>query len=146
MKNIKNNIEEFFRTSGEKVQGFIAENKKFILIAVCSTIAVLIITVVLILVFSNNGKADSEKNPPALSEIGDLPLTGNSPNFKIDPAVFWLLDEPLKLPTIQFSREQRKIWDASELEFWYEPPSAEAMENLHKKNKKIIDNILEAAP
>lgn len=146
MKNIKKNIEEFFRTFGEKLQGFIAENKKFILIAACSTIAVLILTIVLILVFSNSEKTGTKKNTPDVTENRNSPLTGNSSNSKIDPAVFWLLDEPLKLPPIQFSREQRKIWDPSEIEFWYEPPSAEAMENLHKKNRKIIDTILEDVP
>lgn len=146
MKNIKSNIEEFFKTFGEKLQGFIEENKKFILIAACSTIAVLILTIILILVFLNTGKTDAEKNASLVSKTGDVPFIEGVSHSKINPDVFWLLDEPLQLKPIQFSREQRKIWTPSEIEFWYEPPSAEAMENLHKKNRKMIDTILEAVP
>ena len=65
---------------------------------------------------------------------------------KIDPNVLWLLEEPLYLPPIQFSREQRKIWEEEEIEYWYEPPSKQIMEMLNKKNKNLVDNILEAAP
>ena len=57
-----------------------------------------------------------------------------------------IIDETLYLPPIQFSREQHKIWEKEEVDYWYEPPAEKDMEELHKQNKKIADKILEAAP
>ncbi|MEL3911473.1 hypothetical protein [Treponema pedis] len=142
MMNIKNKIGEIFESFTGKLQDFFAVNKKLLLIAASCTVFILIITIVLIVTFSQKGKKGILDSDDSLS----TDLSQTKPFTFIDPNVFWLLEEPLKLPPIQFSREQRKIWDKGEIEFWYEPPSSEAMEKLNKKNKKIIENILEEAP
>lgn len=138
MKKIIIKIQKFFDTFNETLQDFFVSNKKLMLIAGSCTIFILFITIVLITVFS-------KKNEPTHSKT-ETGGTDIKRSVSIDPNVFWLLDEPLKLPPIQFSREQRTIWDAGEIEFWYEEPSPEAMKILNKKNKKIVENILEEVP
>lgn len=111
-----------------KIQDFISNRKKETVIAVCILILILLI-IILAMIFGGNKRAKMSRT-----------------DTKIDPNVLWLLEEPLYLPPIQFSREQRKIWEEEEIEYWYEPPSKQIMEMLNKKNKNLVDNILEAAP
>ena len=114
-----------------KIQDLIINRKKELVIAVCILILILLISIFMIISGSMSGSG----------KMGQ-----GAADTKIDPKVLWVLEEPLRLPPIQFSREQRKMWDRHEVEFWYEPPSKEIMEMLDKKNKNLVDNILEAAP
>ncbi len=116
-----------------KIQEFISDHKKEAVIALCLLVLILF-TIILILIFSGQSKTGNKLENKTVPEV------------KIDSKVLWLLEEPLDLPPIQFSREQRKIWEDEEIKYWYEPPSKEAMEKINKKNKKLVDNILEAAP
>lgn len=135
IKNIKHNIEEYFSSFNIRLQNFIASNKKIVLI-VTGAVVVSLILLIVIIIATSTGKSRSDEVEPH-----NVVRT-----TKIDPNVFWLLDEPLDLPGIQLSHEQNKKWDEDDIEFWYEKPSDETMEKLHKHNKKIIEKLLEETP
>lgn len=68
------------------------------------------------------------------------------PSVKIAPENLCLPDNPLSLPPIQFSREQRKTWSDRDIEMFFVDPKSEAGENLHKKNAQKIQDLLEGVP
>ncbi len=135
-------IKEIFSKFLEKMKTFFsAENfsvhKKEVIIIFSSIALILFLVIIILLVTAKPGNKTEMKTTESSSQV---------PLKKIDPNSLWLLDEPLQLPPIQFSREQRKIWKQGEIEYWYKPPSQEAMTELHIQNKKLIKNLLEEAP
>lgn len=125
----------------KNMQDSFSHNRKAVII-VCALIFILILSLLLI-IFSQ------KKDDASHSETKKTVLSSKNSDFKsgkVDTDKLQIIDEPLYLPPIQFSREQRKIWEKEEVDYWYEPPTKEDMEELHKQNKKIADKILEAAP
>lgn len=139
MMDLKNKISDFFK----KVQDFLSNNLKTVIILTCAFIFILVLSLILIFISSKNKNTQTDvKDKKAV-------LSSKVSGFKsgkINSDKLQLIDEPLNLPPIQFSREQLKIWEKPEVNYWYEPPTEKDMEELHKKNKNIVDNILEAAP
>ena len=138
MIDLKNKITDIFKN----IRDFFSNNRKAVIIIVCILIFILILSLLLILVSQKKDDASHSKTKQAV-------LSSKNSDFKsgkVDMDKLQIIDEPLYLPPIQFSREQRKIWDKEEVDYWYEPPTEEDMEELHKQNKKIADKILEAAP
>lgn len=138
MIDLKNKITDIFKN----IRDFFSNNRKAVIIIVCILIFILILTLLLILVSQKKDDTSHSKTKQAV-------LSSKNSDFKsgkVDMDKLQIIDEPLYLPPIQFSREQRKIWEKEEVDYWYEPPTEEDMEELHKQNKKIADKILEAAP
>ena len=138
MIDLKNKITDIFKN----IRDFFSNNRKAVIIIVCILIFILILSLLLILVSQKKDDASHSKTKQAV-------LSSKNSDFKsgkVDMDKLQIIDEPLYLPPIQFSREQRKIWEKEEVDYWYEPPTEEDMEELHKQNKKIADKILEAAP
>ena len=138
MIDLKNKITDIFKN----IRDFFSNNRKAVIIIVCILIFILILTLLLILVSQKKDDTSHSKTKQAV-------LSSKNSDFKsgkVDTDKLQIIDEPLYLPPIQFSREQRKIWEKEEVDYWYEPPTEEDMEELHKQNKKIADKILEAAP
>ena len=138
MIDLKSKISGIFKN----MQDSFSHNRKPVIIIVCALIFILILSLLLI-IFSQkkDGTSHSVKKKAALSSKNSDFKSG-----KVNTDKLQIIDEPLYLPPIQFSREQRKIWEKEEVDYWYEPPTKEDMEELHKQNKKIADKILEAAP
>lgn len=137
MIDLKSKISGIFKN----MQDSFSHNRKAVII-VCALIFILILSLLLI-IFSQ------KKYDASHSETKKTVLSSKNSDFKsgkVDTDKLQIIDEPLYLPPIQFSREQRKIWEKEEVDYWYEPPTKEDMEELHKQNKKIADKILEAAP
>ena len=138
MIDLKNKITDIFKN----IRDFFSNNRKAVIIIVCILIFILILSLLLILVSQKKDDTSHSKTKQAV-------LSSKNSDFKsgkVDMDKLQIIDEPLYLPPIQFSREQRKIWEKEEVDYWYEPPTEEDMEELHKQNKKIADKILEAAP
>ena len=138
MIDLKNKITDIFKN----IRDFFSNNRKAVIIIVCILIFILILSLLLILVSQKKDDASHSKTKQAV-------LSSKNSDFKsgkVNTDKLQIIDEPLYLPPIQFSREQRKIWEKEEVDYWYEPPTKEDMEELHKQNKKIADKILEAAP
>ena len=138
MIDLKNKITDIFKN----IRDFFSNNRKAVIIIVCILIFILILTLLLILVSQKKDDTSHSKTKQAV-------LSSKNSDFKsgkVDMDKLQIIDEPLYLPPIQFSREQHKIWEKEEVDYWYEPPTEEDMEELHKQNKKIADKILEAAP
>lgn len=138
MIDLKSKISDIF----ESVREFFSYNKKIVIIVVSILIFILILSFLLILVLQ---KKDVSSYPETKRAV----LSSKESDFKsgkVNTEKLQIIDEPLYLPPIQFSREQRKIWEKEEVDYWYEPPTEKDMEELHKQNKKIADKILEAAP
>ena len=64
----------------------------------------------------------------------------------VDTNMLYLLDEPLQVPPVQFSRKQRKQWSMNELEWWVEPFSKEELETLKMQNRALIEKLLDNVP
>lgn len=64
----------------------------------------------------------------------------------LTPSTIYLPVEPLSRSAIEFSRIQKKQWDESDFDLWYEEPTKSEIEVLHKKNEKTIKELLEAVP
>ncbi|UTC77899.1 hypothetical protein E4O04_07750 [Treponema sp. OMZ 799] len=138
MIDLKSKIGDIFKN----IQEFFSNNRKAVIIIVCILIFILILSLLLIL-FSQ------KKDNTSYSETKRTVLSSKNSDFKsgkVNADKLQIIDEPLYLPPIQFSREQRKIWEKEEVDYWYEPPAEKDMEELHKQNKKLADKILEAAP
>ena len=138
MIDLKSKISGIFKN----MQDSFSHNRKPVIIIVCALIFILTLSLLLI-IFSQ------KKDDASYSETKKAVLSSKNSDFKsgkVDTDKLQIIDEPLYLPPIQFSREQRKIWEKEEVDYWYEPPTKEDMEELHKQNKKIADKILEAAP
>ena len=138
MIDLKNKITDIFKN----IRDFFSNNRKAVIIIVCALIFILILSLLLILISQKKDDTSHSKTKQAV-------LSSKNSDFKsgkVDMDKLQIIDEPLYLPPIQFSREQRKIWEKEEVDYWYEPPTEEDMEELHKQNKKIADKILEAAP
>lgn len=139
MMDLKDKISGFFK----KIQDFFSNNIKTVIIITCVVIFILVLVLILIFIsFGNkNIQSDNQDKKAVLSsQLSDFK------SRKINSDKLQLIDEPLNLPPIQFSREQLKVWEKTETDYWYEPPTEKDMEELHKKNKEIVDNILEASP
>lgn len=67
----------------------------------------------------------------------------NIPSVKIAPENLWIQDDPLNLPPIQFSREQKKKWSDEDIEKFFVEPSEEVIDKLNKKNSEKIKKLLE---
>lgn len=106
------------------------KKNKIPVIAASILILILLTLIIFLLVFSVNKR---EKEVPAKV-------------ISVDPNALWLLEEPLPLPSIQFSRKQRKIWSQDEFNYWYKGFSKEDIEKLKEENRKIIEKLLESAP
>lgn len=65
------------------------------------------------------------------------------PPVKIAPENLELPEDPLVLPPIQFSREQKKSWEKAEIEEFFVEPDESSIENLHEKNSEKIRNLLD---
>ena len=150
MIDLKSKISGIFKN----MQISFSHNRKPVIIIVCALIFILTLSLLLI-IFSQKKddasyKDDGSYNDNAsYSEMKRSVLSSDTSDFKsgkIDVDKLQIIDEPLYLPPIQFSREQRKIWEKEEVDYWYEPPTEEDMGELHKQNKKLTDKILEAAP
>ncbi len=140
MDAIKEKITNFFST----VKTFISDNKKAVVVILSFIVFITILLIILISMLSKNDEEPIRKTSSAETQLSN---EQNETGFKkISPDSLWLLEEPLKLPPIQFSREQREIWKPAELDYWYEAPDEQAMKELRQKNKEIIDNLLEDAP
>lgn len=138
MIDLKSKISDILKNSRD----FFSYKKKTVIIIVCILIFILILSLLLIIVLQ-------KKDDTSYSETKRAVLSSKNSDFqsgKINTDKLQIIDEPLYLPPIQFSREQRKIWEKEEVDYWYEPPTEKDMEELHKQNKKIADKILEAAP
>ena len=137
MIDLKSKISGIFKN----MQDSFSHNRKPVIIIVCALIFILMLSLLLI-IFSQkkDGTSHSETKAALSSKNSDFK------SGKVNTDKLQIIDEPLYLPPIQFSREQRKIWEKEEVDYWYEPPTKEDMEELHKQNKKIADKILEAAP
>lgn len=64
----------------------------------------------------------------------------------VDTNMLYLLDEPLQVPLVQFSRKQRKQWSMNEIEWWIEPFSKEELETLKMQNRAVIEKLLDNVP
>jgi hypothetical protein len=64
----------------------------------------------------------------------------------VDTNMLYLLDEPLQVPPVQFSRKQRKQWSMNEIEWWVEPFSKEELETLKMQNRAVIEKLLDNVP
>lgn len=64
----------------------------------------------------------------------------------VDTNMLYLLDEPLPVPPVQFSRKQRKQWSMNEIEWWIEPFTKEELETLKMQNRAIIEKLLDNVP
>ena len=64
----------------------------------------------------------------------------------VDTNMLYLLEEPLPIPPVQFSRKQRKQWSMNEIEWWIEPFSKEELETLKMQNRAIIEKLLDNVP
>lgn len=64
----------------------------------------------------------------------------------VDTNMLYLLDEPLQVPPVQFSRKQRKQWSMNEIEWWIEPFSKEELETLKMQNRAVIEKLLDNVP
>lgn len=64
-------------------------------------------------------------------------------SVKIAPENLFLSDDPLALPPIQFSREQRKTWTDKKIKGFFIMPGDGVMKDLHDKNNKKIEKLLE---
>lgn len=126
----------------KNIKDSFSHNRKVVIIIVCALIFILILSLLLILVLQKKDDTSSSETKRAVLSSG----ASDFKSGKIDADKLQIIDEPLYLHPIQFSREQRKIWEKDEVDYWYEPPTEEAMEELHKQNKKLTDNILEGAP
>ncbi|UTY25928.1 hypothetical protein [Treponema denticola] len=138
MIDLKSKISGIFKN----MQVSFSHHKKPVIITVCALIFILTLSLLLI-IFSQ------KKDDASYSETKKAVLSSKNSDFKsgkVDTDKLQIIDEPLYLPPIQFSREQHKIWEKEEVDYWYEPPTEKDMEELHKQNKKIADKILEAAP
>ncbi len=145
MKFDMSTAKEKFNNFFGRIKIFFFENKKamMIILPIVFFIIFLLIMLLILLANSSNEEGYRAKESPEI-HINNSKITNGLK--KLNPNSLWLLDEPLKLPPIQFSREQRKLWKKAEVDYWYEPPSEKAMEELRQKNKKIIDDLLEDAP
>ncbi|UTC76223.1 hypothetical protein E4O03_05860 [Treponema sp. OMZ 792] len=138
MIDLKSKINGIFTS----VREFFSNNRKAVVIIVCILIFILILSLLLILFLQ-------KKDNTSYSETKRTVLSSKNSDFKsgkVNADKLQIIDEPLYLSPIQFSREQRKIWEKEEVDYWYEPPTEKDMEALHKQNKKLADKILEAAP
>lgn len=133
----------------EVIKNFIFDNKIYVIIFVSFLTITFILLMIMLIIFSLKSKSNLKntvENGKSAEDSLFIFTDSSVGNSKIDPNILRLLEEPLKLPPIQFSREQRKIWKKSEIDYWYKLPSSKSMEELNKKNKRVIDTILEAAP
>ena len=64
----------------------------------------------------------------------------------VDTNMLYLVEEPLPIPPVQFSRKQRKQWSMSEIEWWIEPFSKEELETLKMQNRAVIEKLLDNVP
>lgn len=66
----------------------------------------------------------------------------------VDTNMLYLLEEPLKAPPVQFSRQQRKVWQMNEIEWWIESNefTKEELESLKTKNREMIKKLLDNVP
>ncbi len=141
INTIKKKIKNFFST----INTFFSENKKAMIIIILAVILIILLSIMLISMLSQNKNED--KAHRRAKKTVKVEKTKTSANLqKIESTSIWLPDEPIKLPPIQFSREQRQIWKPAEVDYWYEAPDEEAMKELRQKNKKIIDDLMEDAP
>ncbi len=139
-------VKEKFSNFVDRLKLFFSENKKLIMIILPIIIFIIFLLVLLLILLSKQNDNSENYQTKAKIEVQLKTTTGANGLKKLNPNSLWLLDEPLKLPPIQFSREQRRIWKQNEVDYWYEAPSEEVMDDLRQKNKEIIDNLLEAAP
>ena len=117
MIDLKNKITDIFKN----IRDFFSNNRKAVIIIVCILIFILILTLLLILVSQKKDDTSHSKTKQAV-------LSSKNSDFKsgkVDMDKLQIIDEPLYLPPIQFSREQRKIWEKEEVDYWYEPPPDE---------------------
>ncbi len=141
MNTIKEKIKNFF----SKIKTFVSDNKKIVILISSVIVVILLLLIFLLIALSKNNKPETARGrvKPTIQTNNSDTITVNK---KVNPNDLWLLDEPIQLPPIQFSREQRQIWKPAEVDYWYEAPSEEAMKILREKNKKIINDLLEEAP
>ncbi|PIE98679.1 MAG: hypothetical protein CR988_02230 [Treponema sp.] len=82
-----------------------------------------------------------------LSQVNKKDETGEPAevlkSVKIQPNMLWLSDEPLQLPPVQFSREQKKTWLEEDVMEFYFYPNEKTMQELHQKNEEKIKDLLE---
>ncbi len=64
----------------------------------------------------------------------------------IPPDELWFLPDPLGMPDIQLSREQRERWSAQERDLWYDTPDAGEIGALREAGRRQIDDLLESVP
>lgn len=65
------------------------------------------------------------------------------PSVKIAPENIWLQTEPLHLDPIQFSREQKKLWNSDDVEKFFVEPNDDVLNELHEKNTGKIMHLLD---
>ena len=111
MMDLKDKISGFFK----KIQDFFSNNIKTVIIITCVVIFILVLVLILIFIsFGNkNIQSDNQDKKAVLSsQLSDFK------SRKINSDKLQLIDEPLNLPLIQFSREQLNIWEKTETDYW----------------------------
>jgi len=58
----------------------------------------------------------------------------------------WLLPDPLPLPGIQFSRDQKKQWGPQEQNLWYSEINEQDVAAVGSEARRQIDALLESVP
>lgn len=70
--------------------------------------------------------------------------TTKLPSVIIPPEHIWIPENPLILPEIQFSREQKKEWTQEEIQKFFVEPNEDSLKELHRQNTEKIKKLLEA--
>ena len=116
----------------KKLGEFIGAHSRVFIVSAGITAA----CVLLILIFSFAGSRTSKNEPNASS----------SQSAGIPPEEFFLPDEPLSLPGIQFSRETESSWSEAEASRWFIPLSREDLQELRASGEKSVERLLEKIP
>ena len=130
IKEILKNVKEFFSNLKERVVIFYQENKKLSYIIISLTALILICLILLICIWTKNGKKSKEISKPVL-----------------------ILDKPLVIPSgpelprdYNISRKTQEKWTEEEAEKWFTIPGEKEIESLSKSNENMINEITGAAP
>ena len=121
-----NIIREKFSFLKKKFLDFYKNNKK---IAVLVIFLVIFIVILLIILIANSGKKETVQKPQLI--VTETPEIPDGPEMPEDYAV---------------SRTSEKKWSEEDADEWFTVPSSREVDSLSASNKKIINEIIKAAP
>lgn len=103
-------------------------NKRLMIIILSSTIALLLIVLIVYALNFSSNKEENKPHPLVLSEELMIP---DGPQVKHDYNV---------------SRQKKEKWDEEETQNWFTIPSSKTLEELSKANDALILDVIGAAP